>query len=111
MTRRAEEKWGTGIVEQVSLDLQNEFPQTKGFGTTNLWNMKKWYLFYSRDIEKVQQIVGLFEKSESVASMKLQQLGAEIREDLVKVHQNGGEMAFPSLFAYVPWRHHRETCK
>lgn len=52
--RRAEEKWGTGIVEQVSLDLQNEFPRAKGFGSSNLWNMKKWYTFYSSNAQKVQ---------------------------------------------------------
>ena len=45
--RKAEEKWGKGIVEQLSLDLQNEFPDEKGFSARNLWNMKKWYLFYS----------------------------------------------------------------
>ena len=44
VVRRAEEKWGNGIVEQVSLDLQNEFPNTKGFSTRNLWNMKKCLL-------------------------------------------------------------------
>ena len=38
--------------------------------------MKKWYLFYSKETEKV--------------------------------HQLGGELSFPSLFAYVPWRHHVE---
>ena len=27
--RRAEEKWGAGVVEQVSLDLQAEFPDAK----------------------------------------------------------------------------------
>ncbi len=108
VTRRAEEKWGTGIVEQVSLDLQNEFPHTKGFGTTSLWNMKKWYLFYSRDIEKVQQLVGLFEKSATVSSIKLQQLGTGISEDTEKLQQDNGELAFPSLFAYVPWGHHVE---
>ena len=45
--RKAEEKWGKGIVEQLSLDLQNEFPDEKGFSARNLCNMKKWYLFYS----------------------------------------------------------------
>lgn len=44
--RKAEERWGTGIVEQVSLDLQTEFPQAEGFSTSNLWYMKRWYLFY-----------------------------------------------------------------
>lgn len=47
VTRKVEEKWGTGIVEQLSLDLKNEFPDIRGFSTTNLWYMKKWYKFYS----------------------------------------------------------------
>lgn len=55
VTIKVDEKWGSGVVEQVSLDLQNEFPSAKGFSTINLWNMKKWYLFYS---EKLQQPVG-----------------------------------------------------
>ena len=49
VARKAEEKWGNGIVEQVSLDLQAEFPNMKGFSARNLWNMKKWYSFYAED--------------------------------------------------------------
>lgn len=45
VVRRAEEHWGAGVVEQVSLDLKAAFPKAKGFSTTNLWNMKKWYIF------------------------------------------------------------------
>ena len=37
--KRAEERWGTGVVEQVSLDLHTEFPHEKGFSTRNLWYM------------------------------------------------------------------------
>ena len=40
VTRKAEEKWGSGIVEQVSLDLQAAFPESKGFSPSNLWRMK-----------------------------------------------------------------------
>ena len=72
--RKAEEKWGAGVVEQVSLDLKNEFPNAKGFGVTNLWYMKRWFLFYSSDNEKLQQLVE--------------------------------EIAFPKLFAFVPWGQH-----
>ena len=36
VVRKAEEKWGSGIVEQVSLDLQAEFPNAKGFSARNL---------------------------------------------------------------------------
>ena len=47
MTRKAEERWGSGVVEQVSLDLQAEFPNSKGLSADNLWAMKRWYLFYA----------------------------------------------------------------
>ncbi|MBR3519816.1 MAG: hypothetical protein IKN77_06850 [Paludibacteraceae bacterium] len=45
--KKAEERWGAGVVEQVSLDLKREFPDADGFSTSNLWYMKKWYLFYT----------------------------------------------------------------
>lgn len=54
VVRKAEEKWGSGIVEQVSMDLQAAFPESKGFSTTNLWYMKQWYQFYSTAIPKLQ---------------------------------------------------------
>ena len=47
VARKAEERWGTGIVEQVSLDLQSEFPDAKGFSARNLWDMRQWYQFYA----------------------------------------------------------------
>ena len=71
VTRKAEEKWGTGIVEQVSLDMQNEFPHAKGFSTTNLWNMKKWFLFYSSNYEKLQQLVGEMDTAELIPKLEM----------------------------------------
>ena len=47
--KKAEERWGAGVVKQLSKDLQNEFPNTDGFTSRNLWLMKQWYLFYSDD--------------------------------------------------------------
>ena len=101
--RRAEEKWGSGIVEQVSLDLQSEFPGVKGFGTSNLWNMKKWYQFYSEvsAIPKLQRLVGEFQKMDYV---RLQQVGTHVDDE--KLQQLVGELAFPPAFGYVPWGHH-----
>lgn len=46
--KKAEERWGSGVVEQVSLDLKKAFPNADGFSTANLWFMKKWYLFYTQ---------------------------------------------------------------
>lgn len=46
--RKAEERWGTGIVEQLSLDLQAEFPNEKVFSTSNIWYMKSGICFILR---------------------------------------------------------------
>ena len=40
--RKAEEKWGSGIVNRVSLDLQAEFPKAKGFSARNIWLLQKF---------------------------------------------------------------------
>ena len=42
-------KWGSGIMDQISLDLKAEFPGEKGFSTQNLYRMAKFYSFYSGD--------------------------------------------------------------
>ena len=39
--------------------MKEAFPRAKGFSTTNLWYMKKWYLFYrGGSVEKLKQLVG-----------------------------------------------------
>ena len=48
--KKAEERWGAGVVEQVSLDLKREFPDADGFSTSNLWFMKRWYTFYTTNV-------------------------------------------------------------
>lgn len=104
--KRVEERWGAGVVEQVSLDLKREFPEVEGFSTSNLWYMKKWYLFYTSNLDLIdlQQLVGqLYAQTEQVA-IKLHHIGGEIPTE--KLHQSGGE--FPLPFALVPWRHHVE---
>ncbi len=107
VVRRAEEHWGAGVVEQVSLDLKAAFPKAKGFSTTNLWNMKKWYLFYSTNKanEKLHQLGGELQNSDNKLNTKLQQLGAEIQET---EHSPKMGLAFPIVFSFVPWRHHVE---
>lgn len=89
--RKSEEKWGRGIVEQLSLDLQQEFPEVKGFSARNLWNMKKWYSFYAL-AEDFDDLIQAVDNKFNFDSIKLQQIGAE--------------MVFPAFFGFVPWRHH-----
>ncbi len=101
VTRRAEETWGKGVVEQLSLDLQAEFPDVKGFSTSNLWYMKKWYQFYVPILtnEKLQQLVGEIVDEENT---RIEQIGTAVEE----LQQPVGEMGFPMAFSYVPWGHH-----
>lgn len=110
--KKAEERWGAGVVEQVSLDLQREFPNAEGFSAKNLWFMKKWYLFYSSPEaqERLYQLGGeietgkLLQPVRELPNSKLYQPGREIPN--TKLHQIGAE--FPAPFALVPWRHHVE---
>lgn len=74
---KAEERWGAGVVEQVSLDLQKEFPNVDGFSASNLWRIKQWFLFYTSEPEKLAQGV----------------------RDIIQ--RPVGE--FPKPFALVPW--------
>ena len=105
--KKAEERWGAGVVEQVSLDLKREFPDAEGFSTSNLWYMKKWYLFYADGDaeEKLQRDVGELQSSVNQAVIKLQQSVGEIQHLVSKTNNEIG-MAFPQPFALVPWGHH-----
>lgn len=103
--KKAEERWGAGVVEQVSLDLKREFPNAEGFSTSNLWYMKKWYLFYTQEEEVILNQVGTeLQILEKQHAAKLHQVGKELSYE--NLHQTGGE--FPLPFVLVPWRHHVE---
>ena len=104
--KKAEERWGAGVVEQVSLDLQKEFPSEKGFSAANLWFMKRWYLFYTNEanLEFVKRAVLEMQRLDNQFSTKLHQAGKELNNE--KLYQTGKE--FPLPFALVPWRHHIE---
>ena len=109
VVRKAEEKWGNGIVEQVSLDLQAAFPEAKGFSARNLWNMKKWYSFYT-SYEDFGDAVNALSNQVDIGSLKLQQVTAEIQEIVSdeKLQQAVAEIPFPALFGFIPWGHHIE---
>lgn len=98
--KKAEVRWGAGIVEQVSLDLRREFPGCSNFSARNLWYMKQWYLFYTENMEKLKQLV-----SEILPSYDYEKKLLQIDDDgAEKLKQPVSE--FPLLFACVPWGHH-----
>ena len=90
--KKAEERWGAGVVEQVSLDLQREFPNTDGFSTRNIWCMKQWYLFYNQPYTKLQQVAAeiLHQSGGETENLKLQQSVREFQNP--KMHQPDAEI-------------------
>ena len=106
--KKAERRWGTGVVEQLSLDMRAAYPDIKGFSSRNLWYMKQWYLFYRGDtqrLEKLHQLGAELQAAENKNPIKLHQLGAEIASpNRITAILDNGEML--PLFGIVPWKHH-----
>ena len=81
---RAEERWGTGVVKQVALDMRQAFPDATGFSHTNVKYMKQWYSFYLKQVSKSQRVVGQMELTE-------------------KSQRVVGQLEMPGIFGHVPW--------
>ncbi|MBP9490556.1 MAG: DUF1016 family protein [Aliarcobacter sp.] len=71
--------WGSGFLQQLSVDLIAEFPDIKGFSKRNLELVRKWYLFWKQavsqiEVENTKQLVSQFdeEKSQQVVAQILQ---------------------------------------
>ncbi len=84
--------WGSKIVEQMAKDLKRELPDTKGFSRTNLFAMRKFYLFY-KDSKLVHQVGGQLETTSSKPENKLVQ---QVVEQLSK----------DSILCKIPWGQH-----
>jgi predicted nuclease of restriction endonuclease-like (RecB) superfamily len=66
--KQEDQGWGKSIVENLSQDLQNEFPGIKGFSVQNLWYMRQFYIEY-KDNEKLQPLVGEISWSKNLVIM------------------------------------------
>lgn len=111
VTMKAEQRWGSGIVKQFSLDMRKAFPDEKGFSHTNIKYMKRWYLFYYERVTKGQQVADLLEteKSQQLADQieteKSQQV-VDLLEAVEIRQQVADELEMPEAFGFVPWFHH-----
>lgn len=90
---KAEQQWGSGVVEQLSLDLKDAFPNQKGFSASSIWGTKRWYLFYNEHLKKLQQPVEELEWN--LEETNLQQPVEEFRA-----------INMPEKFGLIPWGHH-----
>jgi predicted nuclease of restriction endonuclease-like (RecB) superfamily len=95
MEIRKAHKWGSGIMDQISLDLKAEFPGEKGFSTQNLYRMAKFYSFYSGEEVLFSQAV-----------RKLQLLDNEWNINFSQLVRKMEPSGFPTVLGMIPWGHH-----
>lgn len=91
---KAESQWGTGVLQQLSLDLRKIFPEEKGFSYRNIRYMRQWYSFY------LQQVTNWHQASAKLSTRNWHHVGAENWQQPV------AELQMPSKFALIPWKHH-----
>ena len=88
--------WGSGVINQVSLDLKAAFPEAQGFSTDNLYRMARFYKFYSEQNEIVAQVV------------------QQIKDALPASADIAPVKPFPYFLGMIPWGHNIEifsVCK
>ena len=52
----ASAEWGDGVVRQLAIYINHNFPDIKGFSDKNLWRMKQFYETYAEDTEKLSSL-------------------------------------------------------
>jgi len=60
-SEKLEKGYGGKVVEQLSVDLKSEFPDSDGFSPRSLWDMKRLYEFYTNNDQILPQLVAVSE--------------------------------------------------
>ena len=54
--KQQEQGWGKSVVEKIANDLQKEYPESSGYSSRNIWDMRRFYVRYSES-KKLRQLV------------------------------------------------------
>lgn len=91
--KKAESRWGSGFMKNLSRDLKEVNPDATCFSETNLLYMKNFYQLYQPYLQTAPQV------GEQITQQAVEQKENSITPQLVEQIQN-------DLFS-VPWGHHR----
>ena len=67
--QQQEKGWGKNIVEILANELKKEFPDVKGFSSSNLWRMRNFYVTYS-NTENLAPLVREISWTKNIAIME-----------------------------------------
>lgn len=89
--KQKETKWGSKLLEQLSIDLKKEFPSISGFSRTNLYYVKQFYVYFSNP---------------NVSDLIVSQLANSAKKTIIP--QVGGQIEnviIPQFVGQLPWGH------
>ena len=98
-------KWGSGFIDQLSKDLKSEFPDMGGFSRSNLFSIRKFYLFY-RNHDSDNQLEIVHQLGGKIDNEIVQQLAGQLEIEIVQ--QVAGQMDIPEIIikcCEIPWNH------
>lgn len=90
------ERWGDGVIRNLSIDLQHQNPNATGLSRTNIYYAKSFYLLYSKYLEIIPQSVGQLDNRKFPHTMA--QTAGNVPQTVGKLEK--------ILFS-IPWGHHR----
>lgn len=93
--------WGNKLIEQLSLDLKEEFPTMTGFSSRNLKYCRSFYNFYKDTI--VQQAVAQLKNTNDPFG---QQAVAQLQNIPIVKSQQAVDQLNAELLTQIPWGHH-----
>ena len=85
---KMEKGYGGSVVKFLSEDLQQEFPDTTGFSPRNLWDMKRFYEYYSVADEKLRQAVAVLPWKHNLLIMSNAKTLEEAKYYVELTHEN-----------------------
>jgi len=102
-------EWGKGVVEQLSKDLQKEFPGKTGFSARNLRSMRQFYETY-KDYSNMKQLVSQIPWGHHILIMQRTESMAEKEYYLrasadMRWSRNVLLNQMKAMFAYLPIFH------
>jgi len=59
--RQRAKGWGSGVIERLSRDVRQEFPDIQGFSPRNIWRMRAFYLAYTEEVRILPQPAAEFD--------------------------------------------------
>lgn len=96
---KAEQKWGSGFMKNLGIDLREQNPDATCFSDTNIRYMKNFYLLYHSFIEITPQAGAQLKGNEIAPQVGEQLEDAEFTQQVAEKIEN-------DIFS-IPWGHHK----